>query len=151
MIPKPKPRTKIMVFGTFDILHKGHINFFRQARKLSRNPFLIVSVARDVNVKKIKGAKPVYPEKTRLSAIKKGSFVDKAVLGGSRNYLRHIIKEKPNILALGYDQKAYTKNLKELLAKKGLRVKIIRLKSFQPEIFKSSLIKKRKFAGRAKI
>ena len=47
-------KVKIMAFGTFDILHAGHLNFFKQARKLSKYPFLIVSVARDVNVKKIK-------------------------------------------------------------------------------------------------
>ena len=41
-----------MVFGTFDILHQGHLDFFKQARKLVANPFLVVSVARDVNVKK---------------------------------------------------------------------------------------------------
>ena len=46
---------KIMVFGTFDGVHKGHINFFKQARVLSKNPYLIVSIARDKNVKKIKG------------------------------------------------------------------------------------------------
>ena len=28
-----------MVFGTFDFLHKGHLNFFKQARKLSAHPF----------------------------------------------------------------------------------------------------------------
>ena len=39
-----------MVFGTFDGLHKGHINFFQQAVKLAKNSYLIVSIARDKNV-----------------------------------------------------------------------------------------------------
>src|SRR5882724_4489406 len=100
-------RIRIMVFGTFDILHEGHLNFFKQARKLVKNPYLIVSIARDVNVKKIKLKKTSHSEKQRLSFVKKSDLVDKAVLGGKTNYLKHIIKEKPNIIALGYDQVAY--------------------------------------------
>ena len=41
-----------MVFGTFDGLHKGHLNFFKQAKKLAQKSFLIVSIARDLNVLK---------------------------------------------------------------------------------------------------
>ena len=41
---------RIMVFGTFDGLHKGHLNFFKQAKNFAENSFLIVSVARDKNV-----------------------------------------------------------------------------------------------------
>jgi FAD synthetase len=140
---KPHNRkTRIMVFGTFDILHKGHLNFFKQARKMSPTPYLIVSVARDANVKKIKGRKPNASEKQRLAAIKKCPLVDKSVLGGQKNYIPHILKEKPNIIALGYDQRAYVKNLKNLLIKRGLKVKIVRLKSYHPKIYKSSLFKR---------
>lgn len=129
-----------MVFGTFDILHKGHLNFFKQARRLSKNPFLIVSIARDVNVKKIKGHKPKNNERKRLAAVKLSKYADRAVLGGIKNYITHIIKQKPGIIALGYDQKAYTKNLKRDLTKRGLNVKIKRLKAFKPTIYKSSKI-----------
>jgi FAD synthetase len=127
-------------------LHKGHLNFFKQARRLSKNPYLIVSVARDLNVKKIKGRKPGILEKQRLAKIRKCPLVDKAVLGGVKNYLPHIIKENPAIIALGYDQRAYVKNLKVLLAKKGLKVKIARLKPYHPKIYKSSLVNRRNFA-----
>ena len=48
-----KKRTKIMIFGTFDGLHKGHLNFFKQAKNFIQNSFLIVSIARDKNVYKI--------------------------------------------------------------------------------------------------
>ena len=136
-----RAKTRIMVFGTFDILHKGHLEFFRQARGLSSNPFLIVSVARDKNVNKIKGAIPLNKEKSRLEAVKKLGVADKTVLGSANNYLSHIIKEKPDIIALGYDQKAYTENLKKLLERKGLLVKIFRLKPHKAHIYKSSFLK----------
>ena len=41
-----------MLFGTFDGLHEGHFDLFRQAKKYG--DYLVVVVARDVNVKKIK-------------------------------------------------------------------------------------------------
>lgn len=138
---KTNQKVKIMVFGTFDVLHKGHLNFFKQARKLSKKPFLIVSVARDVNVKKIKGFNPKNSETERLRKVRNCSLVDEALLGRERAYLTHILREKPAIIGLGYDQKSYTKGLKLLLAKKGLKVKIVRLKPFRPRIYKSSLMK----------
>ncbi len=130
-----------MVFGTFDILHKGHLNFFKQARLLSQNPFLIVSVARDVNVEKIKKHKPKNNESNRLKSVASLKQVNRAVLGGINNYLKHIIKEKPEIIALGYDQIAYTNSLKKSLTKLGLNVKIVRLKAFKSNIYKSSKLK----------
>lgn len=136
------PKTRILVFGTFDGLHPGHVNFFRQAKALANNPELVVSVARDANVKKIKGRLPKQAEKVRLKFVKKNSLVDLAVLGALRNYLSHIVQVKPDIIALGYDQKKYTDGLKEKLSNLGLKVKIIRLKAYKPERFKSSIIKK---------
>ena len=119
-------KTKIMVFGTFDGLHKGHLNFLKQARKLARNPSLIVSVARDKNVKRIKGKLPAKNEKKRAILIKKLSgsskLVEKVVLSGVKNHVPHIIREHPDIIALGYDQKAYVQNLKKDLKNKGLVV-----------------------------
>lgn len=135
------PNTRILVFGTFDVLHKGHLNFFKQARVLSARPFLIVSVARDLNVKKIKGNLPNKNERTRLLKIKKLTLVNKAVLGAKTNYISHILSLKPHIIALGYDQKAYTRNLHRLLKNRGLKVKIRRLKAFKPKKYKSSLFK----------
>ncbi len=132
--------TRIMVFGTFEVLHKGHLNFFKQARALAKNPFLIVSVARDVNVKKIKGRLPQNREKIRFSAVKACPLVNKAVLGGVNSYLPHILKEKPQIIALGYDQTAYVGSLKSNLKEKGLIVKIFRLKPYKKTVYKSSLI-----------
>ena len=130
-----------MVFGTFDGLHRGHVNFFKQARKSARNPFLIVSVARDKNVARIKGRKPVFSENQRINLVKKSGFADKVVLAGQTRHLPHILKENPEIIALGYDQKAYVKNLKKDLKNKGFSVKIVRLKPYKEKIYKNHLLK----------
>lgn len=133
--------TRVMVFGTFDLLHPGHEHFFRQAKGLAKKCHLIVSVARDVNVKKIKGKKPLLSENTRKELVEKLDMVDKAVLGGKLNYLTHIIKENPHIIALGYDQSAYTETLTKDLRQAGLKVKIVRLRPHKPHIYKSSKIR----------
>lgn len=129
-----------MVFGTFDLIHPGHIDFFKQARRLAKNVFLIVSVARDVNVSKIKLHNPRQSEYKRAKALKKIWLVDKVVLGGKKDYLPHILKERPDIIALGYDQKAYTQNLKKKLESNGLKIIVRRLKSFKPKLYKSGKI-----------
>jgi FAD synthetase len=134
-------KTKIMVFGTFDVIHKGHLHFFKQARKLSRRPFLIVSVSRDANAKKIKGQMPLHNEKYRLKNVANCPLVNKAILGGAKSYLPHIIKEKPQIIGLGYDQSAYVGGLRAKLLQSGVKVKIARLRPFKQKIYKTSLLK----------
>ncbi len=54
--------TRIMVFGTFDMIHEGHADLFRQARALASDPYLIVSVARDAVAQRIKGNRPRHSE-----------------------------------------------------------------------------------------
>ena len=131
-----------MVFGTFDGLHLGHLNFFQQARALASNSFLIVSIARNVNIKKIKGSEPEFSEKKRLALVQKTKLAERVILGDKKEYLKHILKEKPNIIALGYDQKAYVRNLRKDLKDKNLKIKIIRLKSYKKNIYKNTLLKK---------
>ncbi len=133
---------KIMVFGTFDGLHKGHLNFFKQAKKLAKNSFLIVSIARDKNVLKIKGEYPLKNEKQRTNLIKDSKMADKVVLSGITHHIPHILKESPDIIALGYDQKAYIKNLKKDLSDKGLKVKVVRLKPYKEKIYKNKLLRR---------
>jgi len=134
---------KIMVFGTFDGLHEGHINFFKQAKNFIKNSFLIASIARDKNVLRIKGVYPDKNERERMILVKKCKLIDKVVLSGLRSHLPHIVKIHPDIIALGYDQKAYVKNLKKDLKNNGIWVKVIRLKPFSEKIYKNHLLKRR--------
>ena len=133
-----------MVFGTFDGLHRGHLNFFRQAKKLSKNSFLIVSVARDKNVLKIKHKIPTLKEKARINLVKSCKFADKVILSGLSNHIPHIAKERPDIIALGYDQKDYVKNLKKDLKNKGVSVKIVRLKPYKDKVYKNHLLRNKR-------
>ena len=119
---------KVLVFGTFDILHKGHLSYFKQARKYG--DYLIAVVARDKTVLKIKGKLPRNNELKRLSKVK--TEVDKAVLGFVSDKYKVIRKFKPDVICLGYDQMASLEELKKF------NIPIKRLKSYQPHKYKSS-------------
>jgi FAD synthetase len=134
-------KTRVMVFGTFDGLHKGHLNFFKQAKNFIKNSFLIVSIARDKNVFKIKGEYPKLKEGERMDLVKKYNLIDQVILSGKREHLPHIIKMRPDIIALGYDQKTYVKNLKKDLKNKGITVKVVRLKPYKKNVYKNHLLR----------
>jgi len=128
-----------MVFGTFDMVHAGHEDFFRQARALAADPHLIVSVAADMNVERIKGKKPQRSQNERRDALAANALVDEVVLGSQANHIEHIIASNPSIIALGYDQEGeYVDNLENELTKVGIGAKVVRLKPFEPERFKTS-------------
>ncbi|HEY4500164.1 MAG TPA: adenylyltransferase/cytidyltransferase family protein [Candidatus Paceibacterota bacterium] len=129
---------RVLVFGTFDILHPGHIHFLREAKKLGH--FLVVSLAREKFIRKIKGHRAHHSESERKKLLESLRFVDQVVLGSKSDYLKHILELKPQIIALGYDQKAFTAGLREKLASRGLKVQITRLKSYRPSLYKSGTI-----------
>jgi len=133
-----------MLFGTFDILHQGHQNFFRQARK--HGDFLIACVGRDLNVLGLKGKLPFFKERQRILNLKKTKWVDKVILGDKKDFLKPILHNKPQIICLGYDQKTSVKELQKKLQANKLTIQIIRLKSFKPRQYKSSILLK-KYVG----
>lgn len=133
-------KIKMMVFGTFDIFHKGHKNFLQQARRYG--DYLIVVVARDKTVAKIKNKLPQNNERARLQAIVKTGLADKVVLGNIKDKYKVIKKFKPDIICLGYDQKAFTEKLEGKLQEFVLsKTKIVRLKSYKAEEYKSSMFR----------
>lgn len=130
---------KIMIFGTFDTVHPGHEDFFRQARALAPDPFLVVSIARDSAVTRTKNAAAQNDELVRLQVVGAHPFVDYALLGDEIGYMAHIRKVKPDIIALGYDQRGeYIVDLKRDLKESELPTRIVRLKAHKPEIYKTS-------------
>lgn len=130
---------KVILFGTFDILHVGHINLFEQAKKYGDQ--LIVVVARDKNVVKSKKKKAMFTEKERIKVLYNIKLIDRVVLGSESNYYQVIKKNQPDVIALGYDQEDYVSGLEEFLEKNKINTKIVRLKSYKPQRFKSHKIR----------
>ena len=63
-----------LVHGVFDLLHAGHLNYLKQARRLCTT--LVVSVIAD----KYSHKRPIYPEEERLALVRAIRYVDLAVL-----------------------------------------------------------------------
>lgn len=129
-----------MVFGTFDGIHKGHLDFFRQAREYG--DYLIVVVGRDATVEKIKNRKPKRNEEERVGNLQKLGLLDKVLLGNSNDPYKIIKEVRPDIICLGYDQNSFSANLEQEVRNRGLSLKIIRLKPFHPEKYHSSKLDK---------
>lgn len=136
---------KILVFGTFDGLHEGHKNFFKQAREFGEH--LTVVVGRDSTVLKTKGKLPKFNEEDRLKTVKECELVTEARLGnqapvGEKLDPYKVVEEiKPDIICLGYDQTFFADKLVEELPKRGLEhIEIKRLEAFEPEKYKSSIL-----------
>ncbi len=130
---------KVMVFGTFDYLHPGHRDFFAQAKK--HGDYLMVVVALDENVLKIKGQLPDYSQVQRLRRVQNCPEVDLAILGQEQDRLAVIIENKPAVICLGYDQDVDIETLKSNLLSSGLEPEIYRLSAYQPDLYKSSIIR----------
>ncbi len=131
-----KEPIRVMGFGTFDMLHPGHLFFLENLKKLGDQ--LIIVVARDSNVKKIKGHSPKLSEDKRIEAIKKTSIPNLVVLGSERDFHQVIKDHKPDILGFGYDQQVDLKAIEKDFP--GL--KYVKIKAHHPEKYKSSLLKK---------
>lgn len=131
-----------MTFGTFDLFHKGHEFYLKQSQKLGDK--LIVIIARDTTVKEIKKFRPADNEQTRLNNVKKTNIAHQVILGNKTNKMKVITDYKPDIIALGYDQTAFIQELEQFIKNSNLNILIVRIPSFKPEQYKSSIIKKQK-------
>lgn len=115
---------KVLAGGTFNKVHKGHEFFLKQCKKLG--DYLIVVIANDKTVLKTKHLLRKAEERKEL--VENLGIADKVVIGNERNRFKILEKEKPDIIALGYDQKI--PNLMEKIKELGLKTKIVRIRKF---------------------
>jgi FAD synthetase len=117
---------RVMATGVFDLLHPGHLYFLSEARKLGDE--LVVVVARDQTARRLKG-EPYVPEQLRREMVESLKPVDQAVLGSTTDIYATVIEQKPDIIALGYNQLWDEKEVEAECARRGVTVKVVRLKS----------------------
>lgn len=86
---KSKQFRRAITFGTFDLLHVGHVRILQRAAALADE--LVVGVSSDDFSKSKKGKVPVYPEGERMEIIKALRCVDEV-------FLEESFEEKPNYI-----------------------------------------------------
>ena len=90
--------------GCFDILHVGHVQYLREARKTGN--LLILGLNSDASVRAIKGEKrPLVPQGERAEVIASLDVVDYVTLFDDPTPLRLIEYLRPDVLVKGGDWK----------------------------------------------
>ena len=138
--------TKILTSGAFDLLHYGHLRLLEEAKKLGGpDSRLVVIVARDETVRRLKGRKPVIPEDQRRAVVEALKTVDEALLGYEDIDMASVIERvKPDVIAVGYDQHEIEGEARQVIDDEGLDIKVIRLERFGTSDLNSSSKIKRK-------
>lgn len=138
--------TVVLASGVFDLLHYGHIRFLEEAKRLGGpDSRLVVIVARDETVLRLKGKRPVIPEDQRRALVEALRVVDEALLGYEDMKLEAVIERvKPDIIAVGYDQDEIEKEIRRIILEKGLNLKVEKIGRFGDDELNSSSKIKRK-------
>jgi len=145
----PKGRSKlrvVLVGGVYDILHLGHLAALAEAK--THGDILVVVVATDTTVETLKGRRPVFPEEDRRALVESLKPVDAAILGYEDVgmwYEQVIDDVKPDIIALGYDQDSAARTVTELVRRKRINIRIVRLTKFDREKYLSSSAIRQRF------
>lgn len=96
-------RKKVFVSGCYDMLHSGHVAFFKEA---SRYGDLYVGIGSDKTIEKLKNRKTVYSEKERLYMVKSIRYVTDACINagsGMMDFKETVERIKPDIFVVNSD------------------------------------------------
>ena len=111
-------KIKVLAGGCFNKIHPGHLYFLIKAKALG--DYLVVVLAHDRNNKK----PYAIPAKERKKKLHELRIADKIIIGHPTDFLETVKKVKPDIIALGYDQKLDKEMRKKI---KKLKIKIVRI------------------------
>ena len=98
---------RVLVTGSFDLLHSGHVTFLQEASVFGD---LYVGLGSDYSIEKYKNKKPVYPEAERLFMVKSLKCVKDAWINsgeGPLDFKKEI--EGMDILVVNEDQHSEVK------------------------------------------
>ncbi|MEK6897634.1 MAG: adenylyltransferase/cytidyltransferase family protein [Nanoarchaeota archaeon] len=134
---------KVFVSGCYDILHAGHVQFFKDARKLGDH--LTVCFASDDVLKTYKGRTPSIPEDNKEIVIGSLSCVDRVIKSSNLHpvfdFANHIKKERPDILAVTEDEK-HIKEKREFCEKHGIKFAILPKKNNLTRVSTTQILQK---------
>ena len=102
-----------MIHGVFDIIHYGHILYFKEAK--SKVDYLIISITSDKFVNKGPG-KPIFNLKKRIEVLKSIKYIDEVIVSDYKTAVNNLKTIKPDYYIKGKDYK----NLKNDLSRQIL-------------------------------
>jgi len=125
---------RVMAVGVFDLLHAGHLHYVEQAKQLGDE--LVVVVAHDDTVRKQKH-EPITNQDLRKRMVQGLKPVDKVIIGNPPTVpiFEILGNVKPDIIALGYDQKHSIEAIKKGLQENGLgHIEVIRVEGLADDL-----------------
>jgi cytidyltransferase-like protein len=114
---------KVMISGCFDLIHAGHIVFFKSAAKFGK---LHVYVGQDKNIKHLKGKAPYFSEEERKYMVGAVRYVEKAHIAsgsGMLDFEPDMKLLKPDIFVVNKD--GYTHEKKMLCEENGVELIVL--------------------------
>jgi FAD synthetase len=121
-------KKKVLVGGCFDILHYGHVQFLKEAKKLG--DYLIVALESDETTKRLKGpGRPIHNQRERREILESLKFVDEVIslpeMKNNNDYKNLVTKIRPFVIAIteGDSIKDIKENLAESVGAKLVEVK----------------------------
>ena len=102
-----RKKTTVWTNGVFDVLHKGHLELLKFARK--QGDKLIVGINNDASVKRLKGeTRPINDVHERKSQLESLPWVDQVVVFDEDTPLNSIMSYKPDVIVKGGDYTVQT-------------------------------------------
>ena len=138
---------RVFVGGTFEGVHRGHLYLLEYARRrgtalatrLGRPGVrLIVVIARDDSVRRIKHRAPHHTQRERRDLIAALRPVDEAFVGAANDFIASVRRADPDLIVLGHDQKA---GWEDTLRAAGIHARILRCKPYQRRRLQTSVIR----------
>ncbi len=94
---------KVFVSGCYDMLHSGHVAFFKQAAQFGD---LYVGIGSDKTIEELKNRRTVYSEKERLYMVKAIRYVKDAFINpgsGMMDFIETVDRVKPDVFVVNSD------------------------------------------------
>jgi cytidyltransferase-like protein len=129
----------VFIGGGFELVHQGHLYTIEKAKSLG--DVLVVSVARDSTIRRRKKREPVAREEERVKLLSSLRQVDAAILGVEGDIYETLERVAPDIVALGYDQYHQEAEVSKEAAKRGLKLRVVRLDSPIPDVKTSAILR----------
>ncbi len=119
-------KTVVFTNGTFDILHRGHVEYLAAAKALG--DVLVVGLNTDASIRRIKGnGRPINRGADRAAVLAAVAAVDYVCMFGGNTPAHIISRVIPDVLVKGADWKPSNIVGREIVERNGGVVRTIRL------------------------
>jgi len=139
LTPAGRRRLKVvMLGGAFEIIHPGHVYALSEAKKIGNT--LVVVVATDESVERNKGRPPATNQALRVALVSSLRQVDLALPGNKGSIYDILVRIRPDVVALGYDQRHNGEEIVREAGKRGVAISTARLGSPIPDVKTSKIL-----------